>query len=807
MAITLNVDVSLENLHCHDEGDGWGNAEPYLWPCFFKIDGDSFAVEAGSGLIGSPTIESRNGSHGNLGADDVDEGDDVPIPESLGLWRTKLKPIPINDAGLRALVREDNLPGIIGVVVAVMEEDGWTDSIANAGYQAFVDAVHLGVVKVAASFQKAIAKPTEAEIKAAVGQVKAAAGESVRAAVKNAMSGFQLIWYGTFGDNDDQIGSEAFVSDSDALTGSLGVDISRRWSGDESGDGDWEISGRIRGVAAIQCSLDNLFSSFAANQTQSSIDTLRAFRDGPFRTMPGLGAWWDEFVVLSPAFTEIAVGNPELQDALRGLLITGAKALEQPDQPISHELIDHLRFAIERLKGRVRGRSDKVVRQAGRLLDEIVGRTLNEALGIAATFKPIGRTPRRSVHRKEDANSGTRLTSYLLSLTSSEELESFCRDPEGSLAASGLVPAEQQAVREGMRGWLRLQSLRELEQAGLSPKITDQLPPGVVAIDPITINTNNFNTNSITIDTHVDVHSTTYDTTFVTSSDNTTTTTNKSDWHDRLRVDIEAVIDYFGRKEWNGPGQLVVVGSGIRPITDLSIGARERIVAADVVIYCVADPITELYLHQLNPNSKSLYGLYGNDKPRIDTYREMVEAMLKPLREGKRVCAVFYGHPGIFAWAPHQAISAARRSGLRAEMTPAISAQDWLFADLGLDPSSAGLQTVDATDLLIRNRRLDPSMHVLIWQAECVGDDGFNFGGYRRHNFPILVEYLRRTYPAEHTVVIYDASTYPHLPPIISTRTLDTVRAENLSGISTLYLPPAESPGVDSAMLERLGLR
>ncbi|MDB6132783.1 MAG: hypothetical protein JWM59_1026 [Verrucomicrobiales bacterium] len=806
MAIPLNVEVSLENLHCHDEGDGWGNAEPYLWPCFFKIDGDSYAVEAGSGLIGSPIIESRNGSHGNLGGGDVDEGDNVAIPEVLGLWRTKLKPIPINDAGIRSLVGGDNLPGFVGVVVAVMEEDGWSDSIADAGYQAFVDAVHLGVVKVAASFQKAISKPTQAQVKAAIDQVRAAAGDSVRAAVKNAMSGFQLIWYGTFGDNDDQIGSEAFISDSDSLAGSLGVDISRRWSGDDSGDGDWEISGRIRGVPDIQCSLENLFSSFAANPAEGSMDTLRAFRDGPFRTMPGLGAWWDEFVLLSPSLTDVALGSPEVQDALSGLLTTGAEALSYPDQPISDDLVGHLRMVMERLTGRVSRRGGKVVRQAGRLLDTIAGRTLNEALGIAATFKPIGRTPRSSVERKPDPASGTRLTSYLLSLTSLEELETFRRHPERSLAASGLAPAEQQAVREKMRGWLRLQSLRELEQAGLSPTITDQLPPGVVAIDPITINTNNFNNNSYVIDTHVDVHSTTIDTTAVTSSDNTTTTTNKSDWHDRLRVDIESVIDYFGRQEHTGPGQLVVVGSGIRPISDMSVGAREQIVSADVVIYCVADPITELYLHQLNPNAQSLYGLYGNDKPRIDTYREMVDAMLGPLQEGKRVCAVFYGHPGIFAWAPHQAIRAARRHGLRAEMSPAISAQDWLFADLGLDPSSAGLQTVDATDLLIRRRRLDPSMHVLIWQAECVGDDGFNFGGYRRHNFPILVEYLGKFYPADHTVVIYDASTYPHLPPIISTKTLDAVRAEDLSGISTLYLPPAKSPEIDRAMLERLGL-
>ena len=135
-----------------------------------------------------------------------------------------------------------------------------------------------------------------------------------------------------------------------------------------------------------------------------------------------------------------------------------------------------------------------------------------------------------------------------------------------------------------------------------------------------------------------------------------------------------------------------------------------------------------------------------------------------------------------------------------------MSAQDSLFADLGLDPSSFGLMTLDATDFLIRNRSLDPSMHVLLWQAECAGDDGFNFAGYRRHNFPILIERVSGFYPPDHPVVIYDASTFGHLPPVIQLKRLDTIKASDLSGISTLYLPPATTPETDRTMLERLGL-
>lgn len=179
---------------------------------FFKVDGDNFAVEAGSGLIGTPTIVSSNGSHGNLGDTDVDAGDDVPVPEAVGRWSTKLKPIPVNDAGLRSLLGADDVPAITGVVVSVMEEDGWSDDLADTGYSAFVDAVHLAVVKVAASVQHALAAPTPQEIKDQIEVVKESAASSVRAAVKNAMSGWQLIWYGAFGNNDDSVGTEAFTT-------------------------------------------------------------------------------------------------------------------------------------------------------------------------------------------------------------------------------------------------------------------------------------------------------------------------------------------------------------------------------------------------------------------------------------------------------------------------------------------------------------------------------------------------------------------------------------------------------------------
>lgn len=390
----------------------------------------------------------------------------------------------------------------------------------------------------------------------------------------------------------------------------------------------------------------------------------------------------------------------------------------------------------------------------------------------------------------------TPFSDFLASLSDPAVLEQYQLDTVNFIRSHGLTEAQEAALLSGNRGAIRMEGVRELEAAGLSPVISDKVPKGT-AMEPITINTNNFNTNNI------DIH--TFDTTtYNTTHDNTTQVTTKSDWRTQIETRIDQAIQYFSEFTPQRRGSLVIVGSGIKPLSDMTADAQAQISRADAVLYCVADPATERELHRLNPRSRSLYGLYGNDKPRIETYKEMVDAILAEVRNDRTVCAVFYGHPGIFAWSPHVAITMARSEGYRAEMHPGISAQDCLVADLGIDPSTCGMQTMDATEFLVHARQLDTYSHVLIWQAECVGDDGFNFGGYSRRNFPLLIERLLQFYPFDHHIIVYDASTTHFLPPRIVRTTVGAVQGSDLTGISTLYIPPIGTPPVDERMLERL---
>ena len=164
-------------------------------------------------------------------------------------------------------------------------------------------------------------------------------------------------------------------------------------------------------------------------------------------------------------------------------------------------------------------------------------------------------------------------------------------------------------------------------------------------------------------------------------------------------------------------GKLVVVGSGIKAVGQFTLEAQAHIQQANIVLYAAADPVTDMWIEKQNPNSFDLYQHYANDKNRIVTYVQMVERMLDEVRAGKYVCAVFYGHPGVFASPSHNTIAIARREGYEAEMLPGISAEDCLYADLDVDPSIPRLQIFEATDLLLRQRRIDPTMNLIVFQV------------------------------------------------------------------------------------------
>ena len=252
-------------------------------------------------------------------------------------------------------------------------------------------------------------------------------------------------------------------------------------------------------------------------------------------------------------------------------------------------------------------------------------------------------------------------------------------------------------------------------------------------------------------------------------------------------------------------GSLIVVGTGIKLVGQTTIEASAHIEQADKVLYLVTDPASSHWIEELNPNSESLEGFYSTEKDRLTTYLEMVDRILGFVRQGLRVCAVLYGHPGVFVFPTHEAIRRARLEGYHAQMLPGVSAEDCLFADVGIDPGTIGCQSFEATDFLVFRRRFDPHSRLILWQIGVVGDVGYR-SKYNPRGLEILVETLLPSYGPDHSVVIYEAARYPVCEPVMEHVRLADVPESRVTPISTLYVPAKEAVAPDLEMIARLGI-
>lgn len=249
---------------------------------------------------------------------------------------------------------------------------------------------------------------------------------------------------------------------------------------------------------------------------------------------------------------------------------------------------------------------------------------------------------------------------------------------------------------------------------------------------------------------------------------------------------------------------MIVVGTGIRLAGQLSAEARSAIERADLVLSLMGDPLLEAWLGSLNSRLEPLEPLYAQAGARPKAYRAMVERMLEEVRSGKRVCAAFYGHPGVFVTPSHEAIRRAREEGYEAMMLPAVSAEDCLFADLGFDPGASGCQSYEARDFFVNPRLFDPSAALILWQIAVLGDGRFVEFTPRPAALKALSLVLSETYPAEHEVMVYVAPVLANEEARIERVALNELCRVEVEQGSTLFVPPLGPPASSPARLALL---
>ena len=236
-------------------------------------------------------------------------------------------------------------------------------------------------------------------------------------------------------------------------------------------------------------------------------------------------------------------------------------------------------------------------------------------------------------------------------------------------------------------------------------------------------------------------------------------------------------------------GGLVVVGSGIDFGRHISERCLSEIREADVVL-CLVDPFSLGMIRDFRPDAIHLGVHYADGKDRRDTYREMDAAIMEQVRTGKRVCAVFYGHPGVFADVPHAVVRKARAEGFRARMEPGISAEACLYADLGIDPGRYGVQSMEATQFMVYERIPDTAGLVLLWQVALAGDLSCTRFHAETGGLQDLVDRLLRWYPPDHEVILYEAARLPIEAPRADHLHLRDLPRARYQEYTTLVIPP-----------------
>lgn len=253
-------------------------------------------------------------------------------------------------------------------------------------------------------------------------------------------------------------------------------------------------------------------------------------------------------------------------------------------------------------------------------------------------------------------------------------------------------------------------------------------------------------------------------------------------------------------------GSLVVVGTGIRTVGQLTGDTIARLKTSTKVFYIIADLVGEQVIKQIQPAAESLGRFYRLGRNRREAYDAMVERIMSAVRDGHRTCCAAYGHPGVFAFPTHEAIRRARAEGFEATMFPAVSAEDCLFADLGVDPANPGCNSHEATRFVLYKKSVDPTSGLILWQVGMFGDATYRPEGNRGQWIHVLIDRLLQHYPENHEVTLYEAAVFINCPPRIERIALGKLADASLTPATTLYVPPARGDVLDEETCAALGI-
>jgi tetrapyrrole methylase family protein / MazG family protein len=221
-------------------------------------------------------------------------------------------------------------------------------------------------------------------------------------------------------------------------------------------------------------------------------------------------------------------------------------------------------------------------------------------------------------------------------------------------------------------------------------------------------------------------------------------------------------------------------------------------------LYLVNEPVTKQWIEKYSKISESLELIYFSEKDRQIAYDKIKDKILSELISHDFITVVLYGHPTFFADPGLQAIVEARNFPIETVILPGISAENCLYADLAIDPGLYGCFHVEATELLLYDKIIDPTAHLCIWQPGVIGNRATPKQNQKGKHLNLLKNKLLNYYPSSHAAILYEASLYPGIESLIQPFLLEHIEEQDISTLSTLYIPPINQRKVNKQILEQL---
>ena len=250
----LQLTFDFTTLQCIDEGDGSGDAEPYLWTVFFKIDGETCVVDPSTlKLKGKAVVVGKPGNTNDLGVSEVGAGQTVNIPDAVGRFETTLQPILLKGTAIK-------FAGVFGAVAVLIESDETPSDAIAKGHAALNSSLQAALDKLIPTFGLQKQAPSDADIKAIEDKVKT---DVVNAIASEVGVGDAIGACFTGNCQDDIITVAHFLHGHTELANHVGNPITETWH--TTNEGEWKLNTRL---AVVKREYDAVWRPGNSGETQ-----------------------------------------------------------------------------------------------------------------------------------------------------------------------------------------------------------------------------------------------------------------------------------------------------------------------------------------------------------------------------------------------------------------------------------------------------------------------------------------------------------------------------------------------------------